>query len=166
MENKTMPKRRVAITGASGLVGSRVVPLLESRGWEVVRLTRQPGIPGTVFLDPAHGELDPAALEGMDAMIHLAGASIAAKRWSSARKTLILESRTQSTSLLATTLAGLSHPPDVLISTSAVGLYGDCGTELLTEAPPAGEGFLADVCVAWENAASPAAQAGIRVVHP
>jgi uncharacterized protein (TIGR01777 family) len=161
-----MPKRRVAITGASGLVGSNVVPLLKSQDWDVIQLTRKPGIPGTVFWDPTRGELDPDALEGIDAVIHLAGASIAGKRWSSARKQLILKSRTESTHLLATTLAGLSRPPEVLISTSAVGIYGDCGAEMLTESHPAGDDFLADVCVAWEDAANPAAQAGIRVVHP
>jgi uncharacterized protein len=159
--------QRIAITGASGLVGSRLVPFLQTGGHQVFRLVRhQPRADDEIFWDPETSQIDAAALEGMDAVVHLAGVSIAGGRWTRKRKTAILDSRIEGTRLLARTLAQLQHPPRVLVSTSAVGYYGDAGDEPLTERSRPGEGFLADVCDAWEVAALPAAKAGIRVVHP
>ena len=145
---------RIAVTGSHGFIGSAMVPSLESDGHEVVRVGRD-----------ASGRLDPAGLVGSDAVIHLAGEGVAAKRWTPEQKQRVLESRTVGTSLIATTLAGLSPRPRVLLSASAVGYYGDRGDEVLTEESSAGAGFLADVCVQWEAATAPAEEAGIRVAH-
>jgi len=157
---------RVAVTGATGLVGSRLVTFLRAQGHEVLRISRSGRGDDTVRWNPAQGEIDTARLDGLDAVIHLAGASIAGGRWTARRKAAIRDSRVEGTRLLATTLAALPHPPSVLVSGSAIGSYGDAGETELTERSPAGEGFLADVCVAWEAAAEPARAAGIRVVHP
>jgi uncharacterized protein (TIGR01777 family) len=158
---------RVVVSGASGLVGSALVPFLTTGGHRVDRLVRgRPAGPGEVAWDPAAGGVDAAALEGADAVVHLAGASLAAGRWTPARKRAIVESRTVSTGLLAAALARLRRPPRVLVSASAVGFYGDRGDEALDEASAPGTGFLAETCRAWEAAADPARQAGIRVVHP
>jgi uncharacterized protein (TIGR01777 family) len=158
---------RIAITGASGLVGRQLVPFLRAGGHEVATLVRhRPRAEGEVFWDPARGQIDVAALEGVDAVVHLAGESIADGRWTAKRRREILDSRVQGTGLLARTLAGLRRPPRVFVSASAIGYYGDAGTAALTEDSPRGDGFLAGVCRAWEDAALPAADAGIRVVHP
>ena len=114
--------------------------------------------------DPERGRLDPADLEGVDAVIHLAGESIASGRWTRARRERILRSRSDGTQLLAETLAGLSRKPRVFVSASAVGFYGDRGDEIVDEQSASGSGFLAEVCRAWEAASEPAAKAGIRVV--
>jgi uncharacterized protein (TIGR01777 family) len=158
---------RIAVTGSSGLIGSALVDRLRAGGHEVLRLVRSgPAGDDGIEWSPTEGTIDGAGLEGVEAVVHLAGAGIADKRWSDARKRVILESRTTSTDLLARTLAGLDRPPSVLVSGSAIGIYGDRGDEVLTEDSSPGEGFLADVCVAWEAAADPAREAGIRVVHP
>lgn len=158
---------RIVVSGASGLVGGHLVPFLSAGGHEVFRLVRrQPQAPDEIFWDPAHGQIDATALEDMDAVIHLAGVSIAGGRWTRSRKNAIFESRLDSTRLLATTLAGLDSPPRVFVSTSAVGYYGDGGDTPLTEESPSGDGFLASVCRGWEHEAMPASDAGIRVVHP
>jgi uncharacterized protein (TIGR01777 family) len=158
---------RVAVTGASGLVGRRLVSFLEASGHDVVKLVRHaPRTDNEVYWNPATPEIDAASLEGLDAVVHLAGVSIAGGLWTRARKDAILNSRVDSTELLATTLASLSRPPKVFVSTSAVGYYGDSGNKVLTERSPAGVGFLADVCQLWEHAARSASDAGIRVVHP
>lgn len=156
----------IAITGSSGLVGPKLIPLLEAAGHTVTRVTR-PGsasAPGAITWDPAAGTIDAAALEGVDAVINLNGRSIGERRWTAAEKKLVYDSRIESTRLLAKTLAGLEQKPSVLVSASAVGFYGDRGDEILTEDAPKGEGFFPDVCADWENETAPAAEAGIRVV--
>ncbi len=159
--------KRVAITGASGLVGLHLKNFLQAGGVQVYSLVRgKATAEDQISWDPAHGTIDSARLEGMDAVIHLAGTSIAGGRWTAQRKQAILQSRLDGTNLLATTLARLVTPPRVLISASAVGYYGDGGTTKLDESSPKGEGFLADVCESWEKATLPARDAGIRVVTP
>ncbi len=155
----------VAVTGASGLIGTALLPALRAAGHRPVRLVRATPAPGddAVLWDPATGQIDAASLEGIGAVVHLAGAGIADKRWTPEHKAAVLDSRVQGTSLIARTIAGLATPPAVLVSGSAIGFYGDRGDEVLTEASPRGEGFLADVVVAWEAAAAPAEEAGIRV---
>src|SRR5215217_1265955 len=159
--------QRIAISGASGMVGSQLVPFLRAGGHDVVRLVRQrPSAADEIAWDPATGRIDAPSLEDMDAVIHLAGVSIAGGRWTQSRKAAILNSRLQGTTLLAETLARLQRPPRVLISASGIGYYGDAGNAPLTEESPAGAGFLADVCRAWEEETAPAGAAGIRVVLP
>jgi uncharacterized protein (TIGR01777 family) len=156
----------VLVTGAHGLIGTALLPCLRADGHRVVRLVRdQPEGSDDVRWDPAAGTIDAAGLEGIDAVVHLAGAGIGDKKWTAARKQLIVDSRTEGTGLLARTLAGLDRPPRVLLSGSAVGYYGDGGAAELTEASPPGDDFPARVCVAWEAATAPAEEAGIRVVH-
>ncbi len=156
----------VLVTGAHGLIGSALLPRLRADGHRVVRLVRgAPEGADDVRWDPAADTIDAAGLEGVDAVVHLAGAGIGDKKWTPARKQLILESRTQSTDLLARTLAGLTRPPQVLLSGSAVGYYGDQGEQVLVEESPPGDDFTAQVCVPWEAATAPAEAAGIRVVH-
>ena len=156
---------RVLITGGSGLIGGALTPFLQTGGHEVVRLVRRPPeAPGEIAWDPAAGRIDAGALEGLDAVIHLAGENIGAGRWTAARRQRIRASRVASTELLCGGLAGLQRPPAVLVSASAVGYYGDVdGT--VDESAPAGDGFLAEVTAAWEQAAEPARAAGIRVAH-
>jgi uncharacterized protein len=157
----------VLVTGSSGLVGSVLVPSLASGGNRVIRLVRsKAGVDeGQALWDPEAGTIDAASLEGVDAVVHLAGESIASGRWTAKQKARIRESRVKGTQLLAETLAGLGQRPKVLVSASAVGYYGDRGDEVLREESPSGSGFLAEVCRQWEAAAAPAAQAGIRVVN-
>jgi hypothetical protein len=150
------------------LVGSAVVTVLRGAGHRVDRVSRRPPEPESTDIqwDPARAQLDPRALEGVDAVVHLAGESIAARRWTQAVKERVRRSRVESTRLLSETLGRLSRRPRVLVSASAVGYYGSRGEELLTEDSPPGEGFLSDVARAWEAATEPARAAGIRVVHP
>lgn len=155
----------VAITGSSGLIGTALVRFLEADGHQVVHIVRSGHArPKTVQWSPDAGTIDAAGLEGLDAVVHLAGEGIASRRWNDAQKQRILTSRTKGTSLLATTLASLNRPPKVLLSASAIGYYGERGTDVLDETDAPGQGFLSDVCVAWEGAAAPAAVGGIRVV--
>lgn len=154
---------RIAITGSSGLIGSALVRSLEADGHAAVRVVRSGGGKNTVRWDIDRGEIDAAGLEALDGVVHLAGEGIAEKRWTDDQKRKILESRTKGTALLANTVAALSDKPPVLVSGSAIGVYGNRGDEQLTEASAPGSGFLADVVVAWEAAAGPAEAAGIRV---
>jgi uncharacterized protein (TIGR01777 family) len=154
----------VAITGASGLIGRSLAAFLSSGGHEVVRIVRRrPAGAGEVFWDPAADEIDAAGLEGLDAVVHTAGESIAGV-WTTGKKDAILRSRVDGTSLLTRTLARLKKKPSVLVSAAGVGWYGGRGDEELTEESAPGEGFLADVAVQWERALDPAREAGIRVV--
>ncbi|MCH8332542.1 TIGR01777 family protein, partial [Candidatus Sumerlaeota bacterium] len=158
---------KILITGSSGLVGASLASDLARAGDEVVRLVRTPQPAGSkeVFWDPALGRIDREGLADLDAVVHLAGESIAKGRWTKAKKRRIQESRIEGTRLLSDTLSKLDHPPRVLICASAVGYYGDRGSERLDETAGVGEGFLARVCSDWEAAAQPAREAGIRVVH-
>ena len=157
---------RVAITGSSGFIGSPLVRRLREAGHDVLTVGRPTshGAPPDVTWD-ADTRIDAAKLEGVDAVVHLAGESIA-QRWTAERKRRILESRMKGTTVLAKTLAALTQRPRILISASAVGFYGDRGDEVLDERAAGGGGFLAGVTRAWEGAAEPARQAGIQVVHP
>lgn len=156
----------VAITGATGLIGSALAPSLTAGGHQVTRVTRRPQpAPGTVTWNPAAGELDPDDLRGVDAIVHLAGEPIASGRWTKRRKQRIRDSRVQGTALLARTLAEMEDGPRVLVVSSGIDYYGDRDDEVLTEDSGPGEDFLAEVCVAWEAAADPAREAGVRVVH-
>ena len=156
---------RVLVSGASGLIGGALTAFLESGGHAVVRLVRRPpASAGEIAWDPTAGQIDAGALEGFDAVIHLSGENIGAGRWTAARRRRIRESRVASTELLCGALSGLRRPPAVLVAASAVGYYGDVeGT--VDESAPAGDGFLAEVTAAWEQAAEPARAAGIRVAH-
>lgn len=154
---------RIAITGATGLIGSALTRRLAAEGHAVTVVTRRGGRAGSVLWDPAAGRIDAAGLEGHDAVIHLAGESVAGL-WTRARRARIRESRVHGTALLAGALAGLERPPRALLCASAVGYYGPRPPEeVVDERSAAGEGFLAEVARAWEAAASPAAAAGIRV---
>lgn len=157
----------VAVAGASGLVGSALVPYLTAGGHRVLRLVRRPPRgEDEVRWDPEEGEVDAGALEGVDAVVNLSGENVAGGRWTDSRKARLRSSRLVPTSLLARTLAGLRRRPRVLVSVSAVGVYGDRGDAPLTEDDAPGEGFLAGLAREWEQAARPAEEAGIRVVHP
>jgi uncharacterized protein len=155
---------RIAITGASGLIGSTLEPALRERGHDVVRLVRRaPAGANEIRWDPAGAELDVATLEGVGAIVHLAGENIG-QRWSDETRRRIRESRVRGTRLVAEAVAAL-EPRPVLLCASAVGYYGQKGDERLTEDVSRGEGFLAEVVEAWESAAEPAREAGARVVH-
>ncbi|MFE9421918.1 TIGR01777 family oxidoreductase [Kitasatospora sp. NPDC006697] len=164
---------RIAVTGSSGLIGSALVRSLLSDGHEVLRLVRhrsalgvQPDGSVGVGWNPVRGELERDALAGTEAVVHLAGAGVADHRWTDAYRQRIRDSRVQGTRTLAEALAGLDTPPSVLVSGSAVGFYGQTGDRVIDESAPAGEDFLAEVCVEWEGAARAAVEAGIRVAHP
>lgn len=166
LEDPQHDPMRIAVTGASGLIGTRLCARLRVRGHTVTPLVRRAPRSGEIRWSP-DGTWDPRPLEGFDAVVHLAGESIGARlRWNEETKRRISQSRQLGTASLAAGLATLAHPPRVLVSTSAVGIYGDRGDEPLTEASSPGDGFLAEVCRQWEAAADPARAAGIRVVHP
>jgi len=156
----------ILVSGSSGLVGTAVVESLRRNAHAVTRLVRSPAAAGqdAVWWDPESGTLDPAGLEGLDAVIHLAGESIAAGRWTLDRKARIRQSRVRGTALLAESLARLDRKPRVLVSASAVGIYGDRGAEELDESSPPGRGFIPDLCRDWEASARPAVAAGLRTV--
>ncbi len=160
--------KRVLITGSTGLIGRHLAAVLRDRGDEVVGLTRgESSADGTmVRWNPSGSSLDPVLVSGFDAVVHLAGENIGEGRWTSGKKARIRGSRVCGTRLLSETLAQTDSPPGVFISSSAVGYYGDRGSDILTEDSGPGTGFLADVAVAWESAANPARHAGITVIHP
>jgi uncharacterized protein (TIGR01777 family) len=155
---------KIIISGASGLIGKRLVEQLQQHGHDVVRLVRRAANTGEIMWDPKAGVLSASALEGADAVIHLSGAGIGDKRWTTSYKREILESRTITTNLLATTIANMNRKPSVFLSGSAIGIYGPRGDEQLNEVSTDGTSFLADVCKQWEDAAKPASDAGIRTV--
>ncbi len=156
----------VLVTGSSGLVGSALIPNLEAGGHRVVRLVRRSPQNDTEHRwDPETGELDAADLEGVQAVVHLAGENIATGRWNDAKKDRIRSSREDGTRLLAQGLAELQTPPGVLICASAVGYYGNRGDEILDEESAPGADFLAETCLDWEQAARPATDAGVRTVY-
>ncbi len=157
---------KILISGSTGLIGSFLVPALRKIGHGVIRLVRRtPRSPvDEVAWNPIAGDLNPSELEGVNAVVHLAGESIAAGRWTPEKKDRIRRSRVEGTRLLAAAISELSRPPGVLVCASAVGYYGNRSDEILSENSPAGIGFLAEVCREWEAAAAPAVESGIRTV--
>jgi uncharacterized protein len=155
----------VLVSGSTGLIGSALVPRLEAAGHDVRRLVRSRAQldSGSFFWDPADGELDQSALDGVEAAVHLSGESVSG-RWTAEKKRRIRESRVESTRLLARALAAANPRPRVLVNASAIGVYGDRGDEALDERSDPGSGFLADVTRDWEAATEPASAAGVRVV--
>lgn len=150
---------KIAITGATGLVGTALIPSLKSAGHEIVSLRRP------ADWNPEEHFVDVSAFQGVGAVVHLAGENIASGRWTAARKARIRDSRVKGTRLIAETIAGLTDRPQVLISSSAIGYYGDCGDQILREQSGSGTGFLSEVCRDWEAATDAATRRGIRVVH-
>ncbi len=169
-----MQTLRIAVTGIRGLIGGALAASLRADGHEVVGISRRSGSDGapsangagqpTVAWDVAAGTIDASALEELDAIVHLAGESIGG-RWTAARKAAIMSSRVDSTRLLAGVIGELEAKPSVFVCGSAIGFYGNRGDEELTERSLPGDGFLADVCMRWERAAVPIADAGVRLVR-
>jgi uncharacterized protein (TIGR01777 family) len=158
---------KVAITGASGLIGSALSASLTDDGHTVVRLVRRPpAAPNEVQWDPNGGSVDADGLAGIDALVHLAGAGVGARRWTASYKREIRDGRVLGTRTIARTIAGLDPKPAVMVCGSAIGYYGDTGSDTVDESSPNGTGFLAGVVRDWENSAGPARDAGIRVVYP
>jgi uncharacterized protein (TIGR01777 family) len=158
---------RIAVTGSSGLIGSALVPHLRAAGHEVQRVVRRTAAaPDEITWDPAKGTIDLAALNGVDGVVHLAGAGVGDHRWSDDYKREILNSRVDSTNTIVRAMQQVEHRPSVLVSASAIGWYGDTGDRIVDETAPAGSGFLADVVRAWEGASQVAVESGIRVVNP
>ena len=156
----------VMLTGSTGLVGTALPPVLADQGHQVRRLCREPsGEAQATHWNPADGTFAPGAFDGIDAVVHLAGESIASGRWTAARKARIRDSRVDGTRRLCEAMAALESPPTVLVAASALGYYGDRADEMLEESSPPGSGFLPTVCQEWEDAAEPARRRGIRVVH-
>lgn len=158
---------KILVSGASGLVGGKLVSFLQKEGHEVARLVRGGQIPrrGVVVWDPESGQVDPQTLEGFEVVIHLAGKNLAEHRWTKAVKEELFRSRCRDTWLLAQALARVPIPPKVVLTASAMGFYGDRGEELVDEHSSAGRGFLAELCVHWERATEVIAQNGTRVIH-
>src|SRR5436190_15030962 len=157
---------KILITGSHGLVGSALVDSLRQDNHEIATLVRRaPRSDVEIEWDPETGPRRPSDLEGFDAVIHLAGESIAEGRWSSEKKQRIRDSRVRGTTSLTNALVSLNNPPATFICASAIGFYGNRGDELLTETSSPGNGFLAEVCAKWEQATNPAKEKGIRVVN-
>ena len=156
---------KILLSGSTGLVGSEFSAASKAAGDVVVALVRQPSKSESILWSPTRRELDSSQVEGFDAVVHLAGENVATGRWTPEKKQRIRESRVLGTGLLSRALAGLEHKPKVLVSASAIGVYGDRGDVALDEEAPAGIGFLADLCQEWEAATRPAWEAGIRVIQ-
>lgn len=155
---------RIVITGATGLIGAALSDLLQNNGHHVTRLSRHPSSePDLAVWDPDTGIAE--GINDADAVVHLAGENIAGGRWTPRRKQRILDSRVSGTKRLCESLAALPSPPPTLITASAIGFYGDRGDEIVDETSPPGQGFLPEVCQAWEAATAPAQNHGIRTVH-
>ncbi|MFI8945688.1 TIGR01777 family oxidoreductase [Streptomyces sp. NPDC053750] len=158
-------RSRIAVAGASGVIGSALVRSLTADGHEVVRLVRRtPRGADEVRWDPEGGRVDAAGLDGCDAVVNLAGAGVGDRRWTDAYKTRIRSSRVHGTTALAEAVASLERPPRVFVNGSAIGFYGETGDRAVDETAPAGEGFLPSLCLEWEAAAAPAREAGVRTV--
>ena len=158
---------RIAVTGSSGLIGSALVPHLRAAGHEVQRVVRRAAAaPDEITWDPERGTVDLVALNGVDAVVHLAGAGVGDHRWTDAYKREILDSRVNGTTTIVRAMQQVEQRPRVLVSASAIGWYGDTGDRIVDETAPAGTGFLADVVRAWEGASQVAVESGIRVVNP
>ena len=157
---------QIAITGSSGLIGSALVPALRDDGHTVLRLVRRPpGGADEVRWDPARRELDPAVLADVDAVVNLAGLGIGDRRWTAQRKRAVLDSRIDATVTVSEALAAAAARPRTLLSSSAIGWYGDTGATPVDESAPSGAGFLAEICRRWEASTTAAEQAGVRVAH-
>lgn len=158
--------KRIAITGATGLIGSALWSGFAAEGHTLHKITRsQPAEQTDIYWQPRGGEIDAASLEGVDVLIHLAGENLFG-RWTDDKKESILRSRTEGTKLLSRTLAELNEPPEVFVSASAVGFYGNTGDQVVDESNDPGDTFLSEVCQRWEAACEPAREAGIRTVNP
>lgn len=157
---------KIAVTGSHGLIGEALCKHLTGQGHTVARIIRASNSTnGDIRWNPANASIESDKLNGVDAVIHLAGENIASHRWTSEQKQKIKESRIRGTKLLAETICGLEKKPEVVVSGSAIGFYGDRGSETLTESSNVGSGFLADVCREWEDAIAPVAASGVRVVN-
>lgn len=156
----------VLISGASGLVGSTLIPFLTTGGHRVTRLVRRAPDPekDELFWDPAASELDIGTIKGVDAVVHLSGENIGEGRWTAEKKKRIIDSRVKTTRLIAKSISKLDPPPKVFICASAIGYYGDCGETAVDETKACGCDFISEVCDKWENAADPAVEGGIRTV--
>jgi uncharacterized protein (TIGR01777 family) len=168
-QGDSLNRKKFVVTGASGLIGTSLVDHLRSGGADVVRLVRREAkYSDESRWDPYEGTIDDGALEGADAVIHLSGAGIGDGRWTSNRKQVLYDSRIVTTRTIAEHISQMDNPPEVLVSQSAIGIYGSRGDEMLTEESSWGpdDDFLASLTADWEQAADPARQAGIRIVHP
>ena len=155
---------KIIISGASGLIGKPLVARLRKYNHEVIQLVRRAAKSGESQWNPANGLIDASVIDGADAVIHLSGAGIGDRRWTAKYKQELLDSRTKSTTLLATTIAKCAKKPSVFLSASGVGIYGPRGDEQLTEQSSHGDSFLAEICKQWEAATKPAIDAGVRTV--
>lgn len=162
-----MPNQTIIVTGSSGLVGTPLVASLQAQQDKVIRAVRRPieNPAAELRWDPASGQIDADHFEEADVVVHLAGENIAGKRWTESFKKQILDSRVEGTQLVSSAIANAQKKPHTFVCASAIGYYGDRGDEVLTEASSPGDDFLADVCVAWENACQEARDAGVRVVN-
>lgn len=160
-------QQSVVITGATGLVGTKLVAAFEADGWKVMRAVRRPvqDAQSEIHWDPESGKIESEKFEGVDAVVHLAGANIAGRRWNEKYKQVLLDSRVKGTTLISDTIANLENKPRVFACASAIGYYGDRGNEELNEEAPTGDGFLPEVCMQWERSCQSARDAGIRVVN-
>jgi uncharacterized protein (TIGR01777 family) len=156
---------KIIISGASGLIGKPLVKNLRKNGHEVIQLVRRTPNANESQWNPATGQIDASVIDGADAVIHLSGAGIGDRRWTTKYKKELVDSRTKSTALLASTIAKCAKKPSVFLSGSAIGIYGPRGDEELTEQSSNGSSFLADICKQWEAAAKPAVDAGVRTVY-